>query len=231
MPLHFFDDAGRRVAYVRQNPRRNMYVNQFLIPQRFRFTDEQLDWITDLWNVISAVDGTLVRIRTPAVDGWQYVSRKGTSCLNVCIIADAVGRILYVNNGSPEWVNDAVTPHLLRSSSSGTTVAGYRLLGDMGYGNGGGIITPFRPTAVQGDARKMRYNRDHCRMRSIVEMTIGRMKSRFPILSSELRVGPQRASKIVIACAVLHNISAPILANVNESIRAAYCDLIQSDIC
>ncbi|KAK6029911.1 hypothetical protein OSTOST_03966 [Ostertagia ostertagi] len=178
----------------RQDPRRNMSVNQSLIRQRFRFTDEQLDWITDLlspmlgrddqqpWaiskrmqvcigirylctnafqvvvgdtagcsqktvsnivqryirfkpepearsnefartgrmsNVIGAVDGTLVRIRTPAVDGFQYVSRKGTSCLNVCIIADAVGRILYVNSGSPDQCMMplfGVTPHLLRPS-------------------------------------------------------------------------------------------------------------------
>ncbi|PIO64186.1 hypothetical protein TELCIR_14193 [Teladorsagia circumcincta] len=44
-------------------------------------------------------------------------------------------------------------------------------------------------------------------MRSIVEMTIGRLKSRFAILTSEMRVEPQKASKIVVACAVLHNIS------------------------
>ncbi|PIO52789.1 hypothetical protein TELCIR_25901, partial [Teladorsagia circumcincta] len=145
-------------------------------------------------DVIGAVDGTLVRIRTPAVDGYQYISRKGTSCLNVCIIADAVGRILYVNSDSPESVHDAA---VWRNSapaaafSSGVTVADYRLLGDMGYANGGGVITPFRPTAVRGDVRKTRFNHDHCRMRSIVEITIGRLKSRFPILSSELRVGPE----------------------------------------
>ncbi|KAK6011797.1 hypothetical protein OSTOST_23108 [Ostertagia ostertagi] len=71
-------------------------------------------------NVIGAVDGTLVRIRTPAVDGYQYVSRKGTSCLNVCFIADAVGRVLYVNTGSPGSVHDSifgVIPPLRRSST------------------------------------------------------------------------------------------------------------------
>ncbi|KAK6024650.1 transposase, IS4 family [Ostertagia ostertagi] len=297
MPLHFFDEASRRsrnVIYVRHDPRENLSENQSLIRQRFRFSDEQLDWITDLlspmlgnddqqpwaiskrmqvcigirylctnafqvvvgdtagcspeercptsssalsmlWsiqtsynassnlnlrtssgaqpdptNVIGAVDGTLVRLRTPAVDGFQYVSRKGTSSLNVCIIADAVGRILYVNSGSPGSVHDS---HLWRNSSpaaffsSGAAVPGYRLLGDKGYANGAGIITPFRPTAVQGDVRRARYNREHQRMRSIVEMTIGRLKSRFAILTSEMRVEPQKASKIVVACAVLHNIS------------------------
>ncbi|KAK5972610.1 DDE Tnp4 domain-containing protein [Trichostrongylus colubriformis] len=160
-------------------------------------------------NVIGAVDGTLIRIKSPPVDAFQYMSRKGTSCLNVCLIADAVGRILYINSGSPGWVHDAT---IWRNSSpaavfnSGVAVPGYRILGDSGYANGSGIITPFRPSAVQGDARKTRYNRGHCRMRSIVEMTTGCLKSRFPILSSELRVGPRKASKIVIACAVLHNI-------------------------
>ncbi|KAK6012456.1 hypothetical protein OSTOST_22396 [Ostertagia ostertagi] len=89
-------------------------------------------------NVIGAVDGTLVRIRTPAVDGYQYVCRKGTSCLNVCFIADAVGRVLYVNAGSPGSVHDS---GIWRNSSpaavfnSGAAVTGYRLLGDNGYAN------------------------------------------------------------------------------------------------
>ncbi|KAK6026590.1 hypothetical protein OSTOST_07426 [Ostertagia ostertagi] len=50
--LHFIDDCwsprARNVRYVRQDPRRNISVNQSLIRQRFRFTDEQLDWLTDL---------------------------------------------------------------------------------------------------------------------------------------------------------------------------------------
>ncbi|KAK6032538.1 hypothetical protein OSTOST_01283 [Ostertagia ostertagi] len=119
-----------------------------------------------------AVDGTLVRIRTPAIVDWHGFQS----------VHDAA-----------VWRNSAPAAAINRE----VTVAGYCLLGDMGYGNGGGLTTPFRPTTVQGDARKMRYNRDHCRMRSIVE-TVSRLKSRFSIHSSELRVGPERASKIVI---------------------------------
>ncbi|KAK6024417.1 hypothetical protein OSTOST_09770 [Ostertagia ostertagi] len=103
-------------------------------------------------DVIGAVDGTLVRIRTPAVDGWQYVSRKGTSCLNVCIIADAVGRILYVNSGSPGSVHDAT---VWRDSAPAAVFncLARRLSPSWRYGvrqRRGGIITSFRFTAVQG---------------------------------------------------------------------------------
>ncbi|KAK6037927.1 hypothetical protein COOONC_24568 [Cooperia oncophora] len=275
MPLHFFRTTRRskNVVYIRQDPRRILSVNQSLIRQRFRFTDDQLDWITELWIrswALMAVELTrrsqcepppLVLIRTPApttegrvcIGGFAYLchhnaypycslSDTGGCCQKTVSniirrVVDAlnfktgfepvavpakirmssqgqercpVGRILYVNTGSPGSVHDAT---VWRNSSpaavfnSGGAVGGYRLLGDSGYANGSGIITPFRPTAIRGDARKTRYNREHCRMRAIVEMTIGRLKSRFPILSSELRVGPQQASKIVLACAVLHNIS------------------------
>ncbi|KAK6057830.1 hypothetical protein COOONC_04609 [Cooperia oncophora] len=233
MPLHFYRTSRRlkNVTYIRQQLRRTLSVNQSLIRQKFRFTDDQLDWITELlgplsWmhyciltssssllnfnprmssdakrdrmssrgqercpeNVIGAVDGTLVRIRTPAVDG---------RCRS---------NPVRQNSGSPGSVHDAtcssVTPLLQQCSTEVIAFLAIRR-----YANGSGIITPFRPTAIRGDARKTRYNREHCRMRAIVEMTIGRLKSRFPILSSELRVGPQQASKIVLACAVLHNIS------------------------
>ncbi|KAK6056947.1 hypothetical protein COOONC_05540 [Cooperia oncophora] len=92
-------------------------VHPDILQQFIKFKPEDEQWCRarsnefartgKMSNVIGAVDGTLVRIRTPAVDGYQYVSRKGTSCLNVCVIADAVGRILYVNTGSPGSVHDA----------------------------------------------------------------------------------------------------------------------------
>ncbi|KAK6012196.1 hypothetical protein OSTOST_22659 [Ostertagia ostertagi] len=108
-------------------------------------------------NVIGAVDGTLVRIRTPAVDGYQYVSRKGTSCLNVCFIVDAVGRVLYVNTGSPDQCTIPLFGVIPRNSCgglqqwSGLIIAGYRPLGDNGYANGKSDITTIIAAFDCGD--------------------------------------------------------------------------------
>ncbi|KHJ96965.1 transposase, IS4 family, partial [Oesophagostomum dentatum] len=160
-----------------------------------------------LSNVVGCIDGTLLPIWTPSIDGSQYVSRKGYSRLNVCLIWDAVGRILYVNSAFPGSVHDSyvwnncAAGHMFRD---GRVVSGYQLLGDCGYANGRGIMTPYRPTSVRGDQRKRRFNREHCRMRSTVERTICTWKRRFRILN-DLRLDPDFAVKAVIACAVLHN--------------------------
>ncbi|EYC38458.1 hypothetical protein Y032_0715g1772 [Ancylostoma ceylanicum] len=160
-------------------------------------------------NVIGCIDGTLVKIKTPSENGPEYMSRKGFSCLNVCVICDAVGRILYVNSGFPGSAHDAsVWNHCAGSSAfaSGEAIQGYALLGDCGYSNGSGIITPYRPTSIRGDSRKERYNREHARIRARVERLFGRWKTRFAILSDKIRLSANRAKKVVIACAVLHNI-------------------------
>ncbi|KAA0703719.1 hypothetical protein E1301_Tti000634 [Triplophysa tibetana] len=52
-----------------------------------------------------------------------------------------------------------------------------------------------------------RYNNALTHTRSIIERTIGQLKRRFHCLPSELRVKPQRACKIIVACVVLFNIS------------------------
>ena len=53
---------------------------------------------------------------------------------------------------------------------------------------------------------QQRYNLAHCRTRSRVEMTIGMLKARFQCLR-RLRVTPERACDIIVACVVLHNIA------------------------
>lgn len=44
------------------------------------------------------------------------------------------------------------------------------------------------------------------RTRCVVERGIGQLKRRFHVLHGEVRVSPQKTCKIILACAVLHNI-------------------------
>lgn len=44
------------------------------------------------------------------------------------------------------------------------------------------------------------------RTRCVVERGIGQLKRRFHVLHGEVRVSPQKTCKIILSCAVLHNI-------------------------
>ncbi|RCN37282.1 hypothetical protein ANCCAN_16823 [Ancylostoma caninum] len=120
------------------------------------------------------------------------MGRKGWSALNVCVVADAIDRILYVNSAFPGSTHDSTVWNRCALSlfRTGEAIKGYQLIGDA---NGGGIMTPFHPTSVRGDNRKMRYNREHIHSRLIVERTVGRWKKRFTALASKFRVAPHFA--------------------------------------
>uniref|UniRef100_A0A3B4GY45 DDE Tnp4 domain-containing protein n=1 Tax=Pundamilia nyererei TaxID=303518 RepID=A0A3B4GY45_9CICH len=65
------------------------------------------------------------------------------------------------------------------------------------------FMTPF-PDPNPGP--QTRYNAALARTRARIEMTFGQIKGRFQCLKS-LRVAPDRACDITVACAVLHNIA------------------------
>ena len=49
--------------------------------------------------------------------------------------------------------------------------------------------------------------REHKRVRSTVERTIGQLKRRWACLHGELRLSPAKASQVITACCVLYNLS------------------------
>ena len=51
-----------------------------------------------------------------------------------------------------------------------------------------------------------RFNISLCRTRVVIEQAFGVLKRRFPCLHYGLRVKPDRAAKITVACVILHNI-------------------------
>ncbi|CAL1671763.1 unnamed protein product [Lasius platythorax] len=78
------------------------------------------------------------------------------------------------------------------------------LVGDAGYPALPFLFTPIvNPTTDE----KIRYNEIHGRTRRIVERTFGIWKRRFPCLSREVTTKIITSTTIVIACAVLHNLS------------------------
>jgi hypothetical protein len=54
---------------------------------------------------------------------------------------------------------------------------------------------------------KEKFNRAHTRTRCGIERCFGWWKKRFNCLHAEIRMQPERVCKIIMACAVLHNIA------------------------
>ncbi|XP_049460924.1 putative nuclease HARBI1, partial [Epinephelus fuscoguttatus] len=75
------------------------------------------------------------------------------------------------------------------------------LLGDRGYPCQPTLLTPYPDPGPQ-----QKFNQAHCRTRARVEMTIGLLKACFQCLR-HLKVTPERACDIIVACVVLHNIA------------------------
>ena len=80
-----------------------------------------------------------------------------------------------------------------------------KLVGDSGYPTVPFVLTPVRNNPV--DPPSVRYNRAHVKTRNVVERTFGVVKRRFPCMSRGLGNKLSNVSHIIVACAVLHNIS------------------------
>ncbi|XP_071149239.1 putative nuclease HARBI1 [Mytilus edulis] len=180
-------------------------------------------------NVVGSIDGTHIRITGPSIDEPAFVNRKGFRSTNVQAICDHEGQINYgttfstfvtiiflfkgrFTNISARWPGSAHDSHVFRTSAIGQHLENvYQgigqgvLLGDSGYPCRQFLLTPYRqPAAGRGQAR---FNRRHCLTRSTIERTFGIWKKRFHILGSEIRMKPDKACRIIIACGILHNIA------------------------
>lgn len=82
-------------------------------------------------------------------------------------------------------------------------------------------MTPFR--IAEAGSPQAHYNTIHSKARNIVERTIGILKSRFRCLLSAraLHYSPKKATQIVNACCVLHNICQHFRAELPEEIPPA----------
>ncbi|XP_064465745.1 putative nuclease HARBI1 [Ornithodoros turicata] len=81
------------------------------------------------------------------------------------------------------------------------------VVGDIGYPLEPWLLTPL-PGEQEPSTPEARYSSRHRRARSTVERCIGLLKARFRCLQRYrgLHYSPHRASNIVVACAVLHDI-------------------------
>lgn len=165
------------------------------------------DWASKfrIPTAIGAVDCTHVHIMKPSVFGDEYVNRKGKTTINVQMTCDANEKITSVDAQWPGSVHDS---RIWRMSGVLDVVRRHdgdvSLLGDSGYSITPWLLTPFDEPR---NAHERKYNVTHAQERVIIERVFGQLKRRFPILSSQVRIRFENIPKLVISCAVLHNIA------------------------
>lgn len=79
-----------------------------------------------------------------------------------------------------------------------------RLVGDGGYKCTNYLFTPVLNPK---DLKEEMYNKVHIKTRNVVERLFGVWKSRFRILLEKMRLSRKNAKILIVALAVLHNLS------------------------
>ncbi|KAH7973747.1 hypothetical protein HPB49_004825 [Dermacentor silvarum] len=139
---------------------------------------------------VGAVDGTFVCIRAPSdrdvANKAAYFCWKGYYTLNVMVVCDASLKITALETSYPGSVHDSFVwkaSSLYRECRSGSLLDG-------------------------GEYLLAAFNTAHSSLRSLVERCIGVLKMRFRCLQRHwaLYYGSVFTSKIIAACAVLHNL-------------------------
>ena len=128
-------------------------------------------------NVIGLIDGTLIKIKTPAHRPQDFMTRKRFCALNVYICCGPDNRIYDCSVKFPGSVNDSrvFQDTELRRYLQSKPVGFGVVLGDNGYGIQSYLMTPILYPDSVGHRR---YNSSHRKTRVIVEHTLGMLKAR-----------------------------------------------------
>uniref|UniRef100_A0A3Q1ESG2 Putative nuclease HARBI1 n=1 Tax=Acanthochromis polyacanthus TaxID=80966 RepID=A0A3Q1ESG2_9TELE len=140
-------------------------------------------------NTIGVIDCTHVHIQAPHEKEWEYINRKGRRSINIQLVGDAD---LIITNCVSALYRELQTnrPDAI-------------ILGDSAYPLLPWLMTPFFAATTPAQAR---FNTAHCKTRCAIERLNGVLKRRFTCLNY-LRVEPQGACNIILACIALHNIA------------------------
>ena len=163
--------------------------------------------IANFPNIVGAIDGTHVRIKSPSTDAHLYVNRKNNHSINLQGVCDSNLKFLNVVAKWPGATHDAfiwANSNLCEIFENRQIGNGW-LIGDSGYPLRPWLLTPvLQPTT----RNQQRYNGAHMRTRSVVERSFGVLKSRFRCIdrsAGTLLYSPRKCCDIVIAVIVLHN--------------------------
>ncbi|MEU1932376.1 transposase family protein [[Kitasatospora] papulosa] len=147
------------------------------------------------------LDGTLLPIDRIAADTPYYSGRHKRHGMNVQILTDPFGRLLWALPGSTHDLTAARTHGIVDALAE----AGLKCWADKAYqGAGGSIRVPFRGRRLKRWQRQ--HNSTHAKIRCIGEQAMATLKGW--LLLRKLRCSTNRITNFVKAALVLHHASA-----------------------
>jgi hypothetical protein len=150
------------------------------------------------------LDGTVLPIDRIAADQPYYSGKKKHHGMNVQVLADPAGRLIWVSDALPGAVHDltAARAHGIPAAFAADDI---KCWADKAYqGAGHAVRVPFRGKKLHGWCR--RHNRDHAKIRSLGERAMAILKCWR--LLRKLRCSTNRITDVVKAVLVLHH--APV---------------------
>ncbi|MEW2354908.1 transposase family protein [Spirillospora sp. NPDC029432] len=148
------------------------------------------------------LDGTLLPLDRVAADRPFCSGKHRKHGMNVQVLADPAGRLLWVLPALPGAVNDvrAAREHGLIHALDKAEVACWA---DKGYlGAGGTVRIPYRGRWDRLSAGQQAVNRFHAKIRALVEQAVATLKSWR--LLRKLRCSPNRITSLLQAILRLH---------------------------
>jgi hypothetical protein len=194
------------------------HLIKFPITEAARHNEKQkfMNLLNGFPGIIGAIDCTHIRIHPPPIDGENpgilYLNRKGFHSINTQCIVGADLMLLAINARYPGSVHDSAiwatsqVRNFLSTAYENDELQSSWLIGDSGY-----PLEPWLMTPVGGrnhNNHERNYNNAHQSSRNVIERLNGVLKARFRCCFGEraLHYTPEKAAKIINACAILHNI-------------------------
>jgi hypothetical protein len=148
------------------------------------------------------LDGTLLAIDRIAADRPYYSGKHKRHGMNVQVLADPLGRLIWASPALPGAVHDlkAARTHGIITALAN---AGVRVWADKGYQGAGGTVTvPYRGRWRNLSEGKRAVNRSHAKIRAVGEQANAVLKTWR--LLRKLRCSPSRTTPLVQAVLSLH---------------------------
>ncbi|MGW1842291.1 transposase family protein [Streptomyces sp. NPDC001966] len=150
------------------------------------------------------LDGTLLPIDRIAADTPYYSGKHKRHGMNVQVLTDPFGQLLWVSPTLPGSTHD-LTAARQHGIIEALTEAGLRCWADKAYqGAGGPVRVPFRGRRLK--RWKLRHNTTHAKIRCLGEQAMATHKGWR--LLPKLRCSTNRITNVVKAVLVLHHASA-----------------------
>nr|XP_036232709.1 protein ALP1-like isoform X5 [Bactrocera oleae] len=159
--------------------------------------------------VVGCMDGIHFKINTPKKDAISYYDRKGNFSITMQAICDSNLRFLDVFIGFPGschdanvWKNSPIYQQITSGEAQLATTA--VILADSAYPLSKYLMVPYRDNGhLSPEEKKFNYYLSSTRV--LVEQSFGLLRQKFRILNHIDVSTIKSASKIVMACTILHN--------------------------